>query len=179
MKLDNPREYSYRYLQTQSWNWSFMFTNQIITNFHGLSMEYPKESPMFSHFPRFSMDSPRDSWRFPPDIPTFPKVVTGSYDCTARAWDASRGVLLKTILNDCSVTAVGAAWRGMFCPFVRSLPCFWPKKDGHREINRNHRPVRPVRWDACDSMRCLGEVSAELTISVLLRCDALLGGQMA
>lgn len=34
-------------------------------------------------------------------------VVTGSYDCTARAWDASRGVLLKTILNDCSVTAVG------------------------------------------------------------------------
>eukprot|EP00434_Breviolum_minutum_P018584 symbB.v1.2.016393.t1/scaffold1247.1/size129121/1 len=34
-------------------------------------------------------------------------VVTGSYDCTAKAWDASRGVLLKTILNDCSVTAVG------------------------------------------------------------------------
>ncbi|CAJ1429541.1 unnamed protein product [Effrenium voratum] len=34
-------------------------------------------------------------------------VVTGSYDCTAKAWDASRGVLLKTIINDCSVTAVG------------------------------------------------------------------------
>ncbi|CAE7018380.1 Btrc [Symbiodinium microadriaticum] len=34
-------------------------------------------------------------------------VLTGSYDCTARAWDASRGVLLKTILFDCSVTAVG------------------------------------------------------------------------
>ncbi|CAK9092610.1 unnamed protein product [Durusdinium trenchii] len=34
-------------------------------------------------------------------------VVTGSYDCKAMAWDASRGLLLKTILNDCSVTAVG------------------------------------------------------------------------
>ena len=31
--------------------------------FHGLS-DYPRESLIFSHFPRFSVDSPRDSWGF-------------------------------------------------------------------------------------------------------------------
>eukprot|EP00931_Biecheleriopsis_adriatica_P087615 TRINITY_DN62052_c0_g1_i1.p1 TRINITY_DN62052_c0_g1~~TRINITY_DN62052_c0_g1_i1.p1 ORF type:complete len:411 (-),score=69.33 TRINITY_DN62052_c0_g1_i1:70-1302(-) len=34
-------------------------------------------------------------------------IVTGSYDNTARIWDATRAVCLKTILHDCPVTAVG------------------------------------------------------------------------